>query len=283
MIGSVCYIDLLGFSDLTKNPEMKNRQKIILRYIKNLHKYIKQATENTRIRYCILSDSAFLYVENDVNSLLFAVARIFRNCICAGVLLRAGLAYGEYNFIETAIETNNIFGVAVTKAVAFEKKGKGCRVFTDNDLPAESNLMDFNPNVFKAYKNHSDYSEIDVFEWPLFYQDYYTNIKDDNNDRTKRGLKNLLFSNCKILSYLEHSPLFLWNSKSEAGRVHLLATIEYITNITNELIEVSGLFKNKENIEENKMPTYYSFDVKTYKQIAVDNLVKRYQKIYEML
>jgi hypothetical protein len=127
MEGTVCYIDLLGFSDLTANPEIINNQRIINRYIKNLHKYVFQAVENTngKIQYCILSDSVFLFCENSINEILFALSRIFRNCINSGVLLRAGMAYGEYDFIKTKMEARNIYGAAVTKAVSLEKKRKG--------------------------------------------------------------------------------------------------------------------------------------------------------------
>ncbi|MDR1949832.1 MAG: hypothetical protein LBQ38_10610, partial [Spirochaetaceae bacterium] len=148
MVGTVCYIDLLGFSFLTANPDKNKYQKIILRYIKGLHKYISQAIEKTNIKYCILSDSVFLYAENDVDTLLYVLTRIFRNCISMGVLLRAGLAYGEYSFIKTKMDSNTIFGAAVTKAVALEKKGKGCRIFIDVDLPAKSTLIKVSSNIF---------------------------------------------------------------------------------------------------------------------------------------
>ena len=273
MVGTVCYIDLLGFSYLTANPEIKKRQGIASRYVKNLHKYIKQSTENTNIKYCILSDSVFLFVENELDIMLFALTRIFRNCICAGVLLRAGIAFGEYNFIKTDIETKNIFGAAVTKAVSMEKLGKGCRIFVHDELPNKSTLLSFNPNIFVPYKNYYDYSELDVFEWPFFYQDFYINIKD-NNDKEKIGLRSLLFNNCKILAYLKHSPLFNWNIMTDEGKIHIKSTIEYITNITNNIICKKNVF--------NPVPVNYSLDISIRKEVAVNNLIEFYKKEFNV-
>jgi len=275
MEGTVCFIDLLGFSQLTANPDIKNNQEIICRYIKNLHKYIYQATVQTNIKYCILSDSVFLYVEKEIAVLLFALAKIFRNCINSGVLLRAGMSYGEYNFIKTNIETNNIYGIAVTKAVSLEKKGKGCRIFIDEDLPKESALMQLNPDIFLPYKNHMDYSEIDIFEWPLFYKNYYIKPFDIvKNKKPIYELRELLNNNCKILSYLEHSPLFTWNIKSNDGKTHLSATIEYITNITNMII------KKMEQFE--LIPVEYNLSKEIRKSEAVKYLIEMYKKIYEV-
>jgi hypothetical protein len=272
---AVCYIDLLGFSQLTANPDIKNNQKIISRYIKNLHKYIYQAIEKTDIKYCILSDSVFLYIENNLDILLFSLARIFRNCINSGVLLRAGMAYGEYNFIKTNIATNNIYGIAVTKAVLLENKGKGCRIFIDDNLPKESNVMRLNSEIFLPYKNHIDYSEIDIFEWPLFYKDYYVKQFDiSKNIKPLYELKDLLNNNCKLLSYLKYSPLFSWNSRSDNGRFHLLATIEYITNITNKMINKLNQFEllPTENILLNEIR----------KDKTVKNLIEMYKKIFNV-
>lgn len=274
MEGTVCYIDLLGFSQLTANPEIKNHKEIISRYIKSLHKYIFQAIEKTNIKYCILSDSVFLYVENDLDIFLFAMASIFRNCINSGVLLRAGMAYGEYNFIKTNIETNNIYGIAVTKSVCLEKKGKGCRIFIDEDLPKESKLMRNNVKIFLPYKNHIDYSEIDIFEWPLFYKDYYVKQFDIvKNMKPVAELRELLNNNCRLLSYLKYSPLFEWNSRSDNGRVHLSATIEYITNITNKLIIKLNQFE--------LLPTEYILSNEIRKAKTVNNLIEMYKEIFD--
>ncbi|MFP3041057.1 hypothetical protein LQZ19_04445 [Treponema primitia] len=274
MIGTVCYIDLLGFSFLTANPDKGKYQKIIYRYIKNLHKYISQAIEKTNIRYCILSDSVFLYVEKDVDILLYALTRIFRNCISSGVLLRAGLAYGEYNFIETKIDSNNIFGVAVTKAVSLEKKGKGCRIFIDADLPSKSALINLDPKIFIPYINHVDYSAIDIFEWPLFYKDYCFRSNDIvSKHNIRKEIRELLYNNSRIIACLKYSPLFDWNAKSTDGKVQLKATIEYITKITNDTIQKTNQFE--------LLPTEYTFDI-IRREATVKNLQGTYKGIYNI-
>ena len=183
--------------------------------------------------------------------MLFAAAKIFRNCINSGVLPRAGISYGEYNFIKTNFNTNNIYGIAVTKAVSLERKGKGCRIFIDDNLQKESKVFISNTEIFLPYKNHIDYSEIDIFEWPLFYKDYYFKIIDINKKKEiNPEIRELLNNNCRLLAYLTHSPLFSWNAKSEDGRIHLSVTIEYLKNVTNKILIKTGmheLFSEKQD------------------------------------
>jgi hypothetical protein len=202
------------------------------------------------------------------------LARIFRNCISSGVLLRAGLAYGEYNFIETKIDSNTIFGTAVTKAVSLEEKGKGCRIFIDMDLPGKSKIINLNPNIFMPYINHVDYSAIDIFEWPLFYKEYCFRNNDIVSKHTiSNEIRELLYNNSKIIASLKYSPLFEWNVKSPDGKgqVQLNATIEYITKITNDIIKKTNQFE--------LLPTEYTFDI-IRKDATVKNLQEMYKKIY---
>jgi hypothetical protein len=276
MKGYVCYIDLLGFSFLTTSPEIKNNQKIIHRYIKNLHKYCSQAIENTVINHCILSDSVFLFIENGLYILLLALARIFRNCISSGVLLRAGLTYGEYNYIKTEMDSKNIFGEAVTRAVSLEKIGKGCRIFIDDDLLKNDDLMNYNHNIiFREYKNYIDYSTINVFEWPVCYKDYcFKDIDSNSNIEPETELKELLYNNSKIISYLKYSPLFEWNAKNTKGKPQLMATIEYITAITNTLIS---------NFNKYEIISYEDELENTIrKDKMVKDLLNRYKEMYRI-
>jgi hypothetical protein len=48
---------------VTANPNIKSRQIIINRYLRNLHKNVTEAIKGTNINYCVLSDSIFLFIK----------------------------------------------------------------------------------------------------------------------------------------------------------------------------------------------------------------------------
>jgi len=240
MIGSVCYIDLLGFSYLTDRSYDDNNKIIINKYVSCLHNIIYKAISGTKINFSVISDAVFLYSENECDQLVLALPRIFRHCIAGGILLRAGLSYGEYSITGTELSENNIYGEAVTRAVKLEKNGKGCRIFIDQNIPSRcSRVFPYNPEVFKPYRNYVDYSYIDVFEWPLIFENYYYNpVTGYNIDfEPNNDLANLLFENYKLSVYLRFSPDFLWNVQTDEGLTHVAVSIEYITSSIDFMLE----------------------------------------------
>jgi len=240
MIGSVCYIDLLGFSYLTDHSDDVKIKTIINRYITNLHNIIYKAICRTNISYSIISDAVFLYSENECNQLIFALPKIFRQCITNGILLRAGLSYGEYIVTTTKLSKKNIYGEAVTRAVKLEKNGKGCRIFIDQEIPSQcSNIFPNNADIFKPYRNYVNYSYIDVFEWPLIYEKYYYNpIYSYNIDlEPDKDLADLIFDNYKLSIYLRFSPCFSWNTQTDEGLTHVAVSIEYITSLIDLMLK----------------------------------------------
>jgi len=240
MIGSVCYIDLLGFSYLTDHSDDVKNKTIINRYISCLHDIICKAINGTNISYSIISDAVFLYSENECDQLIFALPKIFRQCITNGILLRAGLSYGEYTVTTTALSDNNIYGEAVTRAVKLEKNGKGCRIFIDQEIPSQcSNIFPYNSDIFKPYRNYVNYSYIDVFEWPLIYEKYYYNpINSYNTDlEPNKELADLIFDNYKLSIYLRFSPCFFWNTQTDEGLTHIAVSVEYITSLIDLMLK----------------------------------------------
>jgi hypothetical protein len=155
-----------------------------------------------------------------------------------------------------------------------EKKGKGCRIFIDVDLPAKSTLIKVSSNIFMPYSNHVDYSAIDLFEWPMVYKDYCFKKSDlFHTNNIKDEIRWILYNNSKIIAALKYSPLFDWNAKSNDGKIHLNATIKYITAITNEIIAKTKQFE--------LLPTDYSLDVNR-KSETVKNLEIVYKEIYKI-
>jgi len=254
MIGPVCYIDLLGFSYLTDHSDDIKIKAIIERYISYLHNIIYKAIEGTNINVSVISDAVFLYTENKCDQLLFSLPQIFRQCITSGILLRAGLSYGEFSITTTELSANNIYGEAVTRAVKLEKSGKGCRIFMDQNIPAQcSDIFLYNQEIFKQYRNYADYSYIDVFEWPLIYGNYYYSptYSSYNVDlEPNKDLADLIFDNYKLSIYLRFSPYFSWNVQTVEGFTHVAVSIEYITSSIDLMLKKT---KNARisRIEEN--------------------------------
>lgn len=247
--GAVCYVDLLGFSYLTRNVNNKKNELIIRRCIKNFHNAVYEALKKTKIQYVTLSDSIFLYTDDEVDNLLFSLSQIFRTCIMKGVLLRGGMAYGEYDVLHTKLLGNNISGSAVTKAVEYEKRGKGCRIFTDSNFPINCELFEKSSLLFTPYTNFSDYSVLDIVEWPLINKKYTFGLYDRYYKTSpNNNMRELLLENYKIFDFLRWSPLLNWNDSCIEGTKQINSTIEYITTLIDKILECTDI-TDRERLE----------------------------------
>ena len=279
-LGAVCYIDLLGFSYLTELLENKKENandsyetfdkdqektistdqayEIVNDNLRNFHNAIKDLTRKySSSNYSIISDSLFITSES-CDDILYLVANLFRECLKKGVLLRAGLAYGRYYTVETPIEELNFFGPAVTRAVHYEGKGKGCRIFTDSDFSNHCNLIvTKNLKLFFSYKNLLDYSTIDCFEWPLIKDNYILDSVD------KKKMNDLLNDNHEIICKLLYSPNFDWNLDNNKGIEQIRASTEYLANICNRIYRIL--------LPEKKKKAYKNFDWKKMKNRKRNN------------
>lgn len=273
--GAVCYIDLLGFSYLTRNVNNKKNEPIIRRYIKTFHNAVYESLRKTKIHHVILSDAIFLYTDTEIDNLLFSLSQIFRTCIMKGVLLRGGMTYGEYDVLSTKLLGNNIFGSAVTKAVEYEKSGKGCRIFIDSDFPTHCELFNESSVLFTPYKNFSDYSVLDIFEWPLINKKYVFRLSDsDYKNLPNNNIRELLLANHKISDFLGWSPLFKWNDSCIEGTRQVNSTIEYITTLIDKILEYTDII-DREILEVDSI-----VKIKKRNNETVSNLNKlRYLKI----
>ena len=206
--------------------------------LKNFHGIVEKACSNFQnADYMVISDSLFIVSEN-ADDVLFILAAIFRNCIKSGILLRAGLAYGTYYIVNTHLSSFNIYGTAVTKAVKYERLGKGCRIFTDSDFPSSCNIFSENPELFSAYKNYQNYSTLDCFEWLMINDSYVLRQTDLKNLKTSTGFRNafeLLCDNLEVYCALRYSPKYNWNIKTQQGIEHLGVSIEYISALLDKI------------------------------------------------
>ena len=219
--------------------------------LKKFHEIVEKACSDFQTaEYTVISDSLFIASES-VDDILYILANVFRQCIKSGILLRAGLAYGIYYSVKTHISSFNIYGPAVTKAVGYEKLGKGCRIFTDSDLPQNSNIP--NGKIFSEYKNFLNYSSIDCFEWLMIKDKYVFDEHDirafSKSDRFTAAL-DLLCDNAEVLCSLRFSPKYEWNLKNEAGIEQLAVSIEYISALVDKILKSSEADDLEELLEE---------------------------------
>ncbi len=249
----VCYIDLLGFSNLTTDST-KNERKIC-KILSKFDSFVSIEKSNNNFAHSSLSDSVFI-ISNDLPTILHSLSNIFRKCILDGILLRGGLAYGKCKFLKTAI-AENIYGDAVSKAVHLEGAGKGCRIFTDENVPMQvDNKSKLYSLLFKTYQSPLDYREVNVFEWENINEKFVYKRKY-HNKKEKTEIKKLIVENFKLINILRFSPIYSWNAKFPEGKIQIYATIDFISNTTREIgkgiIDINTLpFITYNDISNNK-------------------------------
>ena len=247
--GAVFFVDLLGIGALTQKKiqlseidyvafGLKMNQQseqffcaqLLIKFRSVLAK-IKKI--NTKVNIAQLSDCAFVWSE-DVASVMDAARKIMYLAIRSGILLRGGLAYGdivEPNKINHGIG-HFILGEASTKAVKLESSGKGCRIFSDNELPSElSSSSRFSQCLFFPLKSPLDGAIVDEFKWYL--PEDYANLKSKSNKQKREIMHDLL----ELISLLKYSENFNWNASTHEGALQLSLGIESISSITKEIVK----------------------------------------------
>jgi hypothetical protein len=247
--GAVLFVDMLGIGALTqgqihltkaecdswhvKEEATSSHQllgaKLLLQFRKSL-RHTRDSFNDVKVAQ--LSDSAFLW-SSDPFAVINAAREFMWHSLSAGLLCRAGLAYGQI------IEPNKvnkslgqfILGDAVTNAVGFEGRGKGARIFCDNEIAQQIySKSRFQSEPFAPLRNPLDGSIVDEYRWYLFPKAIERKKSIIKNPRqTVVGLINLL-------AILRHSPQLNWNARSSAGRLQIACTIEAISKMIENFI-----------------------------------------------
>jgi hypothetical protein len=242
--GAVFFVDMLGIGALTRKSvelcaldfetwgiskessfnEHVLCAKLLMKFrscltkIKNKHKGVKVAQ---------LSDCAFIWSEDHVAVALAAQDMMWAS-VGSGLLCRGGIAYGDIVEPNRVAESLGLFvlGEAATKAVEFEGRGKGCRVYTDDifahQLSLTSSATSFPIGTVSELRNPLTGEVIDEFRW------YLRNTPGQNPMTLKSRHKGLL----RLISMLLGSPHFTWNASSSFGQVHLACSIESLSAAT---------------------------------------------------
>lgn len=275
--GAVFFVDLLGIGALTQKKiklteidyaafglkiNQQSEQffcaKLLIKFRSVLAKIKK---ENTKVNIAQLSDCAFVWSE-DVASVMDAARKIMYLAIRSGILLRGGLVYGdivEPNKINHGIG-HFILGEASTKAVKLESAGKGCRIFSDSELPSEL-ANSFSQYLFVPMKSPLDGVIVDEFKWYL--PEDYANLKSKSNKQKREIMHDLL----ELISLLKFSENFNWNASTHEGALQLSLGIESISSITKEIVNCEDYFFSSEflvNTLKNRPVGRYKKILKQY-------------------
>ena len=140
---------------------------------------------------------------------------------------------------------NFIVGSAVTKAVQLESKGKGARLFIDQDLPSQCSShwhAEFCPRTSPI-----DFQTTDEFRW-------YNNSEPMVNSHKPKTEK-CLTDSISLIAKLRFSPMFGWNARSQAGKLHVAATVDTIGNSILEEYESSDFLLRCELLMDEESMT----------------------------
>lgn len=180
------------------------------------------------VKVAQLSDCAFLWSSDPV-AVINAAREVMWHATRAGLLCRAGLAYGQ---IVEPDKVNRslgqfILGDAVTRAVGLEGSGKGARMFCDREVAHEVlKQCRFHHEPFAPLRNPLDGSVVDEFRWYMLPAPV-----DEHNDETQASL-GVALALVELLTVLRYSPRLNWNSLSYEGRLQVACTVEAVSKIT---------------------------------------------------
>ncbi|WP_434577971.1 hypothetical protein J3P95_07750 [Pseudomonas sp. Z5-35] len=248
--GAVLFVDMLGFSALTRGrlklteseylpwkikpegnfPHQLLAAQILLAFRKVL---MRTGRRFKSVKLAQLSDCAFLWSE-DLGAVTDAGRFLMHEAIGTGLLCRGGLAYGdihEPNKIDRSIGAF-IVGDAVTRAATYETLGKGMRVFTDADTAAEI-LLKRPGESFQGLVNPLVGETVDEWLW-------YAPDPSLDSTRDLLGLNAVVNQLVSCHTMLRYSPRLAWNAVSPEGCRQLACSIVAISDSMQKLSQGYG-------------------------------------------
>ena len=271
MLGCICYLDLLGMSYFTKVEEDSFTMDYIEKLIVDYHVVIENnINENIDIKYTVISDSVFLYLEckeseyEKILLFLITISSIFRDLIKKEILIRAGISFGNFYMKNTKLNDKNIYGEAVTKAVNLESTGKGARIFANSKLidifNSPTNNLFYLKNLFEEY-NSINYENTFAFNWSLIFNKKIIFLNNNevlfyNNNGIEKLIldvelkRELIKNNSAIIENFDKEDSFKMNKSNREGELHLIISKKYL-EIINSKIEDIDIIRNKEPDNES--------------------------------
>lgn len=273
--GAVFFVDILGFSALTKGQVTGITKKDYDAWgvdseVEHPYSYLA-ATMLVEFRDALLtlkkhlpslniaqiSDCAFIWSEN-AKELLTGVHEFMWNAIGnKGILCRGGLAYGEIIEVENVDYSLGAFvvGDAVTRAAKNEQKLKGPRIAMDENFPHDI-YVNVKNAPYLEYLSHDLYhpneSEInlevvDEYRWYLCDANF---VASQKYPPSQKECVELTKKRLTLAYFLKLHPRMGWNSRGKEGLVQLCAGAHAISR--NGLLHVLHLFETKQVLEDDK-------------------------------
>lgn len=251
--GAVLFVDMLGFSALTRGklklteseympwkikpggtfPHQLLAAQILLAFRKAL---MRTGRRFKAVKLAQLSDCAFLWSE-DVCAVTDAGRFLMHEAILAGLLCRGGLAFGdvhEPNKIDHSIGAF-IVGDAVTRAATYETMGKGMRIFTDSETAFE--ILSKRPHEsFQALINPLVGETVDEWLW-------YSPEPIPELSRDRLMLRPAVEKLVSCHTMLRYSPRFAWNAASPEGCRQLACSIVAVSDAMQKLSQGYGEYE----------------------------------------
>ncbi|MCS0628816.1 hypothetical protein NX786_05675 [Telluria mixta] len=250
--GGVLFIDMLGFGALTNghltlgavecepwkvDPNGASPHQLIAAQILLAFRRALMRTKNAykAVRVAQLSDAAFLWSE-DIGALADAGRYVMHEAAAMGLLCRGGLAIGG---VHEPNKPNNslgafIVGDAVTRAVSHEGKGKGMRIFTDEDTVRH--VLEARPDeVFTPLVDPLSGITIDEWQWyvpsPLLREEH-----------DKNKLQSQIESLVTCHTMFRYSPKLSWSATTSEGRRQIACSVVAVSDAMQRLSRNKGNF-----------------------------------------
>ena len=272
--GAVFFVDILGFSALTKGQVIGITKKDYDAWgvdseAEHPHSYLA-ATMLVEFRDALLtlkehlpslhiaqiSDCAFIWSEN-AEELLIGVHEFMWNSIGnKGILCRGGLAYGQIIEVENVDYSLGAFvvGDAVTRAAKNEPRLKGPRISMDVEFPHDiwantknSPYLEFlSHDLFHPNESEINLEVVDEYRWYLCDANFVANQKYPPSykecvELTKKRLS--------LANILRLHPRMGWNSRGKEGVVHLNAGEQAMSK--SGLLHVLHFFETKQVLTDD--------------------------------
>lgn len=265
--GMVFFIDILGFSALTKGQvsdvskhdyeawglnsvDMQNPIYLAANIIVEFREVLCQLKKKyPNLNVAQLSDGAFVWCD-DAIMVLKAVHYLMWNLVIhKGILCRGGISFGE--IIEMPEIDQSLGAFIVGEAVSCAVKNEGClkgnRVTMDlsvpdafwDKLPERSIGCEYSADLFHPCESEIDYRTVDEYRWFLCSDDQLSMLTNDlNHDFFVQMTRDRL----KLVNVLKLHPRMGWNSRSVEGLHHLSSGVCSLTK--NRLLNVLHNFES---------------------------------------
>lgn len=243
--GAVLFIDMLGFSALTrgkltlgsaelapwkidpkgKYPHQLLAAKILIEFRKAL---VQTNKEFPGVRVAQLSDCAFLWAA-DVGKIADAGRYLMYEAALKGLLCRGGLAFGDIHEPSKSNKSLGAFivGDAVTRAATYEAAGKGMRIFTD--MKTATRVMKARPNErFQPLLNPLTGVNVDEWRW---YAPSPQMMSEQRKPRLRQELERVV--GCHTT--LRFSPKLSWSATTEEGRRQIACSVAAVSDAMEQL------------------------------------------------